>query len=218
MRKELFLYFTSIVFLSTGCSHDTEPDLCIDKQLPGEYFPAYLKNWWTYRNQLNQLVKFEISDDYESYINKCYPEFLNLNYNNHKVYIDGESFFTDAYIGLGSVITIQSIICPDILDSAFICPVAFSSMRVNHYFTSVEGLSTRRVTIALDTTIMLPNSQTFSEVRVVKEYYTYLVDSNNYFYNDYFAKNIGLIKRDSIDGITHVRTQILSLEDYFIGN
>jgi hypothetical protein len=205
----------------SGCVSDKldiAPETCSPEQSPGIYFPAYPQSWWIYRNQQNQFVKFEISDKYESFYGKCVPEFLNLIQENHKVYVDGEFFFLDHYAGLGEVLESNSIIYSLIRDSIFTCPVEFSSMYVNHYFESVTDVNARRVTTALDTTVLINSSQTFSDVIIVKEYYTYGPALNHYHFNDYFAKNIGLIKRDSIDEVSHDTTQILSIENYFINH
>jgi hypothetical protein len=205
MRNTLLSFLILSLFIAVGCSKDKEEvpaDPCSVKQLPGSYFPAFPKTWWTYRNQQNQLVEYKISDDYQSCKGKCSPVFLNLN-----VCVDGEYFVADANIGLGSVMTLASPVYSLILDSVFNCSVSFAAMGVNGYNTN-----TKRVTIASDTTVTLQNLQLYPNVIIVKEYNF----DTSYFYCDYFAKNIGLIKRDSIHSAD--TTQILSIENYYIGH
>jgi hypothetical protein len=213
MTKQATFSFLAILILSfIGCKNKetNETTTCINKQLPGEYFPAFPKSWWNYRKNNNELVQYKISDDYQDCEGKCRPVFVNLN-----KCIQGESFFLRIYTGLGESQTVPSPIYSLFLDSVLICPISFATFKENIYFTSSNGVHYRRVTIKIDTNITLPNSQTFSNVIIVKEYSIY---DSNHVYLDYFAKNIGLIKRDSIN--INDKTdliQILMLENYQIG-
>jgi len=200
----------NIVFF-IGCTNskmDIQPDICASKRLPGEYFPAYPHSFWTYRNEQNQVVNFTISGEYQSCLGKCRTTFNNLN-----VCVDGQSFVSGAYHGLGVSSIEFSSIYSLIRDSSFICPVAFSRMWVDFNFLFLDDIKTRRTTVVLDTTIELITQQVYSNVLVVKES---IVNSPSGYYCDYFAKNIGLIKRDSI--YLQDTVQILYLENFHIGH
>ena len=58
-----------ILYNLTSCKKDNEDieanNVCIDPQLPGDYFPAYPKSWWKYYNLNNESVEFKISTDYQ---------------------------------------------------------------------------------------------------------------------------------------------------------
>jgi hypothetical protein len=66
-----------------------------------------------------------------------------------------------------------------------------------------------------DTSISV-NSKTYNNVIIVKEID---IRDTSFYYNDFFAKNIGLIKRDFIEKDTTAinTTTIMELESYNIG-
>jgi len=211
----LSFFLTPIILIVGSCSKDKAEQKyepynipCADLQEPGIYFSSISGTWWNYRNLQGGITKFEITsggcDDYQC-ASSCF--------NNLNIGINGDLFVTSAYHGLGKVSVSYSSIYSLKKDSVYLCPVAFAAMQVEHIYVGIEEVPARRVTVATDTIITLHNSITYPDVIVVKEYNQYHLD---YYYLDYFAKNIGLIRRDSIQQTDTV--QLLSLEDYFLAH
>lgn len=205
----IFILLFSMALLIQSCKKDSS-DACTDKQLPGAYFPAYPKSWWSYMDYNNNLIRYQISDDYRDCEGACRPVFLNLD-----KCIQGEWFIQRFYTGQGKTATVPSPIYSLTLDSVLVCPVSFSTFQQTTAFLGEEDVPYRRKTILKDTLITL-NYQTYTNVIVVKEYNIF--DSTHLYY-DYFSKDIGLIKRDSVDvnDPTHL-IQILKLVDFSIGD
>lgn len=206
-----------IIFLLlniTSCEKDDltgdENTKCTDKQYPGEYFPAYPKSWWNYSNFNNETVKYEISSEYQNCEGKCRPVFKNIN-----KCIQGNSLIQRFYTGLGTSSIIDSPIYSTTKDSILICPISFSTFKEQDAFLLPEDIPYRRKTTTIDTTITV-NSQNYTNVLIVYEYNKF--DSLHRYY-DYFAKDVGLIKRDSVNiNNANDLIEILRLENYHIEN
>lgn len=211
MRNQvIFLVLLFLITFIVGCKEKiipAEPEACTDIIVPGVYFPAFPKSWWQYRNQNNELIKYQISDEYQECEGKCSPLFLNLNKCIHE-----NTLIYSWYCGLGAWCTHPSIIYSLNKDEIFICPISFSTFKITN---PGQEPGYRRVTITIDTTLTVDNTL-YQEVIVVKEYD---VDNSEHKYFDYFSKNIGLIKRDSVNvNDTTELFPILILETYEIGN
>lgn len=212
-------FFSGILFAIAlfipGCTKDKAaelPNACADKQLPGEYFPAYPKSWWDYRNQSNELIQYSIANDYMDCYGKCRPYFNNLN-----MCLQGENMIFSIYVGQGNSAVIGSPIYSTTAGEVLFCMLSFSTFEYRGVFVSGhDEIPWRRLTLTTDTSITLSNQQTFHNVIIVKETNIY---KPGWLYFDYFSKNIGLIKRDSasVNDSTQL-TQILMLEDYHIGD
>ena len=185
---------------------------CVDKQLPGDYFPAFPKSWWNYHDLNNNLIKYQISSDYQEFDGKCYPVLENVTYyQGDKAYVQGNNLLYRYYCGQGAICRFSSLIYSLAVDSIITCSISFSTLNWSH----VLPPNIRRVTTKIDTTITV-SSRIYQNVIIVKEYD---ILNMSQWYLDYFAKNIGLIKRDSIsvnDTINLIT--ILTLDNYFIGN
>lgn len=203
-----------ILYNLTSCKKDNEDieanKVCIDPQLSGDYFPAYPKSWWKYYNLNNELVEFKISTDYQECEGKCRPVLENLN-----KCIQENSLIQRFYAGLGTSATVESPIYSTVLDSVLVCPISFSTFKQQDAFLHQEDVRYRRKATTIDTSITI-NGMTYPNVLVVYEYNKF--DSLHRYY-DYFAKNIGLLKRDSVNqNDTTDLIEILRLENYHIEN
>ena len=211
MRHVKELLVVIILLSLAGCKeNDDENIICTNQQLPGEYFPAFPKSWWNYYNYDNEPVKWEISEDYEECEGKCRPVFLNLD-----KCIQGASLIQRFYAGLGTSATIESPIYSTIKDSILVCPISFSTFKQQDSFLNQDDVIYRRKTTVIDTNISV-NGVNYTNVRIVYEYNK--IDSLHRYY-DYFAKNIGLIKRDSVNVNDSTELiEILRIDSYYIGN
>ena len=200
-----------LLALTFGCKKDQpHEDICTDIETPGDYFPGYPNTWWKYVDQNNETVVYSISSSYEKSDDKCRPVFLNLNKS-----ISNMGLIHHFYTGQGKTGSIVSPIYSMIVDSVLTCPVSFSTLQEQQGFTSIESVRYKRVTKKLDTTLTV-NGTIYLHVMEVYEFDKYNPDHR---YFDYFAKDIGLIKRDSLNANdTTDRIQLLELKDYFIGN
>jgi hypothetical protein len=212
MKKTVtFLIIIISILFFLGCNkHDIiieEPPLHIDKQLPGEYFPAFPKTWWSYRNQNNNLVMYTISDEYHPYKGKYYPVFMNINKR-----VQGSFLIHDFYAGLGAYVETPSSIYSVKKDTVMSCTISFSTLKFEN-FAPIPIY--RRKTITVDT-VMTVSGISYQNVIVIKETN---INNTNHLYYDYFAKNVGIIRRDSANIIdTTNLIPILTLENYHIGN
>lgn len=203
------------LFNLSGCDKNDDSEIieetsCTNQQIPGEYFPAFPKSYWNYFNYNNELVRFEISTDYQECEGECRPVFTNLN-----KCIQGNSLIQRFYAGLGTSATVNSPIYSTIIDSILVCPISFSTFKQQDAFLGQEDVRYRRTATKSDTTIIV-NEVNYSNVLIVYEFDRF--DSLHRYY-DYFAKDIGLIKRDSVNSSDSADLiEILRLENYLIGN
>lgn len=190
-----------------SCEH--KPGPCLSGDIPGEYFPAFPMSWWKYStNNVNDFT-LEISDTYLSRFDGCRPVLLNKDFT-----ISGNQILHDVYIGQGVVAAWSSPIYSLSYDT-LLCSVSFATFQKVHAALGISDIHWRRKTITSDTILTLDNSTTFNSVIIVEEWHT--LDSN-YFYLDYFSKNVGLIRRDSMDANNHQNfITILQLDEYYIG-
>jgi hypothetical protein len=208
MKKILLLSILVLVsILFAGCKQKDSPQI---DQLPGDYFPAFPNTWWEYRNIHNQLIKYEISQEYQECEGKSRPVFINID-----KCIQGANLIY-AFNAPGQYVRVTSPIYSLVLNYPLVCPISFTTFEeTSSMGPPVEDIPFRRMTIKLDTNITLPNSTNYQNVILVKEY---SLHNPNHRYIDYLAKNIGLIKRDSLNAndTTDLIT-ILTLENYQIG-
>ena len=205
----LFILFMSLCNL-TSCRKENEDielnNVCISHQLPGDYFPAYPNSWWRYTNGDNELVEYKISNDYQECEGKCRPVFSNLN-----KCIQANSLIQRFYAGLGTSAILESPIYSTIIDSVLVCPISFSTFQQQDAFLGPDDVRYRRKATTMDTIITI-NGMTYTNVLIVYEYDKF--DSLHRYY-DYFAENIGLIKRDSVNHRdTTDLVEILRLESF----
>jgi hypothetical protein len=159
------------------------------------------------------LIKYQISSDYQEFEGKCYPvlENMKVNVQGDKAYVQGNKLIYTYYCGLGAICNFSSSIYSLTVDSIIKCYISFSTLK----WSQVLPPNIRRVTTKIDTTITV-SSTLYQNVIIVKEYDTLNMSQ---WHLDYFAKNVGLIKRDSVcaNDTTNFIT-ILTLDNYHIGN
>lgn len=207
------LVFILFIF-SVSCRKENGKEVvaqgCDNIEEPGQYFPGYPNSWWKYFDQNLDTISYSVSSSNKMCNGVCRPVFVNID-----KCISGKGFVHNFYAGLGTTATIVSPIYSLTLDSVLICPVSFATLQEQSNFLSSEDIRYRRITTNLDTNILI-NGTNFLDVIEVYEY-DKLTISHRYF--DYFAKDIGLIRRDSLDGTdTTIHIPILILDNYFIGN
>lgn len=209
--KILILVLVAMVAI-VGCNKKDDGNACINPQLPGDYFPAFPGSSWKLRNFNNELIHYNISSQYEICEDKCRPRFLNIN-----TCIQDNSLIHVFYAGLGTNARVASPIYSLQISDTLICPISFSTFKTSPSMgPPVEDISFRRVLIKQDTNLIVNNVK-YDNVILVKEY---SLHDSLHMYIDYFAKDIGLIKRDSIIKIdTTIEFEtILTLEEYHIEN
>ena len=207
-----YVIISSIILFSlliNSCGKD-EDDNCDNPQLPGEYFPAYPNSYWKYTTNEGKTVEYKISEKYEDCKEGCRPIFLNTNSCIH-----GNELVDSYSIGEGIIGILNSPIYTTILDSTFLCPHSFATLTKMDVIMELKDIIFERTLINNDTTISI-NSNSYSNVIIIKE-----IDKRDksYFYYDFFAKDIGLIKRDLIEKDTTAinTTTIMEIESYSIG-
>ncbi|WP_107039787.1 hypothetical protein [Brumimicrobium mesophilum] len=212
----------TVLFIITiylvGCKKENKDDILVEKEnvecthpeLPGEYFPAYPNSWWNYINLNNEIVEIEISSNYQDCEGACRPVLQNIN-----KCIQDNSLIQRFYAGQGVSSTIESPIYSTVLDSVLICPISFSTFEQQDVFLNSSDVRYRRKATTLDTTISV-NSTIYENVLVMYEFHEF--DALHRYY-DYFSKDIGLIKRDSVNAQdASDLIEILRLENYHIEN
>ena|SRR5690554_1904562 len=183
---------------------------CFDPEIPGEYFPAYANSWWKYFDENNEIFEIKIAQNYQEYEGECSPILENMNRC-----IQGNALLQPFYAGLGTSGVAASPIYSTVLDSVLICPISFATFEYQEFFLGSNGIRYRRKATTIDTSISV-NSTVYENVLVMYEYHIF--DSLHRYY-DYFAKDIGLIKRDSVNPQdTTDLIEILRLDDYSIEN
>ena len=227
--KNLFLIILISIFIF-GCKKETvtpkTPDsvanpttdttnintTCLNQFAdPGIYFPAHPSSWWDYIQLTNTNKLYTIDSTLTLFDDICHPKF-----NNADRLVSGSTIIQSIYSGLGQSWYDYSPIYSETLNDTLLCSFSFSTF--NYYEFMASGTPPiRRVVLATDTTITtLLSTTTFSQVLMIKEYD--LNDTTHYYY-DYFSKDIGLVKRDSIHISDETNLiEILALDSYYINN
>jgi hypothetical protein len=205
-------YFTLLFILFSSCRKDEFFDPSETFEKPCIYFPAYPGSYWTYNTNVGKTT-YEIAPAARR-VNGIYlPYFENLD-----CYINGCRFYHSAYYGLGAVGYTSAPIIATTLDTAIyqnVSTVSFANLYVNDLLAGgPSDIAHRRELFALDTSVTNLSGQTYDQVLIMKEFSVW--DTTHY-YLEYFAKYIGLVKRDSI----HIndpsdQIEILTLDEYFI--
>jgi hypothetical protein len=212
--QNIFALLFILVFFS--CRKDeVVSDPAENYTQPCSFFPAHPGTWWTYDTYEGGNVTFEI-DSYAHQVKDFYLPY----FNNLDCYIKGCDFYHSSYSGLGvSGYHHAPIILETFGNSGFqtVSTVFFTTLFINEYTAGgVQSIDYRRELYTLDTTITNLNGQTFNNVLIMKEFN---VEDSTHYFLEYFANNIGLIKRDSINSLdTTNLIEILTLNQYFINN
>jgi len=221
--RYLGLFFIILLISSVSCKKDkVEPLItttsepisvnndCTDIEEPGRYFPGFPNSWWKYIDLNSDTIIYSISSSYEMCDNKCRPVFLNLN-----KCISDRGLAHSFYAGLGTAVITVSPIYSLTLDSVLTCPVSFATFQEQTAFIGQESIKFKRVTTNLDTSLVI-NGTNYLNVIEVYEYDKFVADHR---YFDYFSRDIGLIRRDSLSvADTSIHIPILTIDNYFIGN
>lgn len=210
--KQLLLLALAGGLVLVSCNkdenNDEDPGACAGVvETPAEYFPAYTGSFWNYRDQNNNPVTYSISNELNS---TCWPMLVQI-----PATVIGKNF--QSYVSLiGGVggdyySTIYS------LDSGDVnyCYVSFATMQK---IESLSGGLPPYIRVATDTTstLTIPGFPTFEDIVIMKE-----TNSNEpgHHYLEYFAKNVGLVRRDSInDANPGNPVTLLLLESYDLGD
>lgn len=208
--KKLLLYACAGSFLLISCKKDNEddeePTACTGVETPADYFPAYSGTVWNYRDQNNNLVTYtihsELNSDCWPVLNQIPATVIGKNFQSHVTVAPG--------IGGDYYSTIYSL---DTGDVSY-CYVSFATM---HKIESLVGPPPyARVATDTTATLTVPGFPTFEDIVIMKEYNG---DSPGHHYLEYFAKNVGLVRRDSInDANPGNPVTILLLESYDLGD
>jgi len=204
------IIFGIVLFTLFIASCGKDDDECENPQMPGEYFPAYPNTFWKYKTDEGKNVEYKISEKYENCKEACRPVLLNTS-----SCIQGNRLVDTYSIGQGFIGFLESPIYTTILDSAFLCPHSFATLKRMDIVLDINDIIYTRTLTKEDTSISI-NSKIYNSVIIVKEIDT---RDTSFYYNDFFAKDIGLIKRDLIEKDTTAinTTTVLELESYSIG-
>jgi hypothetical protein len=213
IRLHYFILFI-IVLLLFSCHKDKKIAAPSENyQIPCSYFPAHPGTWWMYITNSEEIT-FEI-DSIAHKVGDIYlPYFKNLD-----CYIKGCEFYHSAYYGLGrsgyqaAPIILESNVNSE---SQTISTVSFANMFVNEFINGAGSIQHRRVLYGDTSSVTNMSGLVFDNVIVMKEFD---INDTTHYYLEYFAHNIGLVKRDSINTIdTSNLIEILTLNQYFIND
>ena len=206
MKGWKYIFLFSPIIFAICCKKDVAVERAEKTSLPGYtsgiYYPAFPGTWWDYRKPDSSLVRFEMLPDFHDYHGRSLPYHKNMN-----LFIDESNFLVTRF---GTEERFSSPIYSQKKDSLMACPISFSNRAI--YFSNSP---IRRVAISTDTSISVFNIY-FQHVIVMKE--TSILDSNHR-YLDYFAKDVGLIRRDSFnENNPKILIPLLRIENFHIGN
>ncbi|UKN00219.1 hypothetical protein K6119_10790 [Paracrocinitomix mangrovi] len=212
--QNLFILLIGSLFLFS-CRKDNDiSDPAENYVTPCSYFPAHPGTWWNYNSNVGQ-VTFEIDSTAHLVEESYLPYFKNLD-----CYINGCEFYHNAYYGLGQSGYKGAPIILEMYGNSglqTLSTVSFANLFVNEFIAGgATSIQHRRELIISDTTVSNLNGLMFNKVLVMKEYDIY--DSTHY-YLEYFAENVGLVKRDSINiSDTNNLIEILTLDQFWIND
>lgn len=194
----------AILILLSLASCTKEEDVKLERINPDAYFPAYPGSYWDYDTTV-----WKISDCYVKLQGYSLPFFEQAGYHVFR-----SSLMHLVYAGHGQAGTATSSIIPP--GSRSFCPISFVSFElssVGGMGSDTNDIAYRRGTVVEDTSIIVLN-KTYSDVKIVKEWSVF---DTTHLYFDYFAKDIGLIKREkAIDADPGQIVTILELHSFHI--
>jgi len=208
MNAQNLILAIGIALFFVSCTKD-EPGPELPKSIPNSYFPAYPGSWWEYSLYGSEDYKLEMDTGYYpiEYNSILAPKFKGIGF----YYDDARIKSFQGGQAPGTATWRSSRVFDGALSISPNAVVPFSQWHIDYWFCSSPCCW--RDTYNPDTSIVT-NGISYNDVWVVKETSG---DSINVYY-DYFAKDIGLVKRDSVDTANTVNLiEILSLENYFIG-
>ena len=211
MKSQNILLFFSICLIFQSCKKDEPIEPELNKASLSEYFPAYPGSWWNYSLYSNE--SFQIEMDTGVYqINEepiLAPKFKNIAW-----YVEGGNI--KSYQGgfaPGTASWVSAPIFEQYSEDFPGCTVPFGQLHIGFFY--YQSPQFWRELVTSDTTVSTLNGTVFNNVIMIKE--TNL-DTTQVYY-DYFSKNIGLVKRDSMNTANTAEfIEILSLDDYMIGS
>lgn len=190
------------LLLLLSCSH--EAGLERKRIAPDAWFPAYPGSYWDYDTTL-----WNISDEYSDFHQYSLPYYKQAGY-----YVFRSSLMHSVYAGHGRAGENISYIIPP--GGSSICSISFVLFELsfpNGMATDTADIAFRRGIVAQDTTIVV-SGKAYTEVKVVKEWN--VIDTNHLYY-DYFARDIGLVKREqALGGDPAQIVTVLELHSFFI--
>ncbi len=204
----ILLSILSISILSLVSCGDKEDISCENNIVMGNYFPAYPNSYWIYNTNNGDTIKYTIRNGYEKFEGNCATYFTKAQC----FVIDNQMGFSFG-AGQGTLAIVYSPIYPKTIGIPQYAGISFID------FSKSKVMNSKPITLYRESignkTISLDSSNNYENTLVVKEFDTLKPE---YFYLDYFAKNIGLVMRDSIskDSIGMDTTRILWLIDYKI--
>lgn len=208
-KRTVFFLLFSLLF--SACQKDKvlNQPLCEEIIPPGAYFPGFPGSWWSYSSSMGDSFDYEMATGYKTHYFGCMPFLKSRN-----KYLLGSSLLQTVYVGMGGSFQIDSPIYSLIEDSIMICPISFATNKEDAFFSNIESVRFRRVTTNLDTSLTV-NAVFYSDVIEVFEFD---ITNPEHRYLDYFAKNVGLIRRDSLAASdTTNQIVLLQLKKYNIG-
>lgn len=175
----LFLYAIS------SCGNKAED--CPDGAVIGKYFPAYPGSYWDYHNDEGTITNWTIGSDYRLFDDNCASYFSTSDC----YIIDNKAKYSFQAIG---TIAIDNIpIYYETIGKSGYAAMSFVTFEKDQ---AITGNVTRfRKTIGIKD-IALDCLNIFNNTLIVKEFDTL---TTNYFYLDYFAKDIGLVLREIVN-------------------
>ena len=214
MKKNYLYLLVFSVSLFFSCEKGEDADatsLCPNYVHPSNYFPAYPGTWWTYDTPYDSTYTLQIASKPKKLGDQCYPYM-----NEIAAAVNDNSIYHSVYTGMGSSHYEKSPIYSTALGYENWCVASFVNMSKLTTLAGPEEFKFRRVLIEQDAEIYTLNGGHYTEVLVMKEYN---IDDTTRLYYDYFAPNVGLVKRDFVNYLdTTDRTEILTLKEYNITN
>lgn len=211
MKSQNLLALVSLFFIFQSCEKDEPNKPELTKVILSDYFPAYPGSWWNYSLYLTESFQIEMDTGvYQINENQVLaPKFKNIAW-----YVEGGNI--KSYQGgsaPGTAIWKSAPIFEQYGEDTPGCPVPFGQLHIGYYF--YQGPHVWRELVTADTSVSTLDGTVYNDVMMIKE----INQDTTQVYYDYFSKNIGLVKRDSMNTLNTTEfIEILSLENYSIGS
>lgn len=219
--KKLSVYFSIFILISTVIACSKKPPIppdptnkpIVTKLVPPKTFmPAYPGSYWIYNDSdtlktANSYQTFELYSNPPGNVGNSLIAKYNLPALNGKVSINnmGTNFFIKGYFVTGG-------------NARFPGPtfMQFLTEEENDFFTlySYRGMHIVGKTIKADTSIVVKN-KVYNNTLITLQSYGYDVSEEMAHLREFYAKDIGLIRRDKKTGSKNWKT-VLELTDFYI--